>query len=105
MTPASIERMRRPATMLGARNGLEVGYALASTPYEMDGFTYYGHSGGIDGFVSDYGVLPEGDLGYFIGYRIAEAFYGRTVNKREALRAIIDVSNSDLFLSQSGYAP
>ena len=46
-----------------------------------------------------------GDLGYFIGYRIAEAFYARTVNKREALRAIIDVSNSDLFLSQSGYAP
>ena len=46
-----------------------------------------------------------GDLGYFIGYRIAEAFYASTVNKRDALRAIIDVSNSDLFLLQSGYAP
>jgi hypothetical protein len=46
-----------------------------------------------------------GDLGYFIGYRIAEAFYNRTSDKRLALRAIIDVSNSDLFLTQSGYAP
>jgi len=46
-----------------------------------------------------------GDLGYFIGYRIAEAFYNRTADKRLALRAIIDISNSDLFLTQSGYAP
>ena len=66
VAPDSIERMRRPATMLGARNGLEVGYALGSTPYETDGFTYFGHSGGVDGFTSDYGVLPEGDRGYFL---------------------------------------
>ena len=46
-----------------------------------------------------------GDLGYFIGYRIAEAFYNRTPDKRLAVRAIIDVSNADLFLTQSGYAP
>ena len=46
-----------------------------------------------------------GDLGYFIGYRIAEAFYNRTSDKRLAVRAIIDVSNADLFLTQSGYAP
>src|SRR5215204_6244921 len=46
-----------------------------------------------------------GDLGYFVGYRIAEAFYARTADKRLALRAIIDVSNADLFLTQSGYEP
>jgi hypothetical protein len=46
-----------------------------------------------------------GDLGYFIGYRIAEAFYARTTDKRAALLGIIDVSNADLFLTQSGYAP
>jgi uncharacterized protein YjaZ len=46
-----------------------------------------------------------GDLGYFIGYRIAEAFYNKTADKAVALRAIIEVSNADLFLSQSGYAP
>lgn len=46
-----------------------------------------------------------GDLGYFIGYRIAESYYARAADKRLALRAIIEVSNSDLFVSQSGYAP
>lgn len=46
-----------------------------------------------------------GDLGYFIGYRIAESYYARTSDKRLALRAIIEISNSDLFVSQSGYAP
>ena len=46
-----------------------------------------------------------GDLGYFIGYRIAESYYARTSDKQLALRAIIEISNSDLFLSQSGYAP
>jgi hypothetical protein len=46
-----------------------------------------------------------GDLGYFIGYRIAESFYARTADKKLALRAIIEIGNSDLFLTQSGYAP
>ena len=46
-----------------------------------------------------------GDLGYFIGYRIAESFYARTADKKLALRAIIEISNSDVFLTQSGYAP
>jgi len=46
-----------------------------------------------------------GDLGYFIGYRIAEAYYARTSDKRLALKAIIEVSNAAEFLAQSGYNP
>ena len=46
-----------------------------------------------------------GDLGYFIGYRIAEAYYARTSDKRLALKAIIEVSNATEFLAQSGYDP
>jgi hypothetical protein len=46
-----------------------------------------------------------GDLGYFIGYRIAQAYYNRTSDKRAAVRAIIDVRDADQFLTQSGYAP
>ena len=46
-----------------------------------------------------------GDLGYFIGYRIAEAFYERATDKRLALKAIIEVADSDMFLAQSGYEP
>jgi len=46
-----------------------------------------------------------GDLGYFIGYRIAEAYYNRTADKRAAVRDIIEVRDADQFLAQSGYAP
>jgi len=46
-----------------------------------------------------------GDLGYFIGYRIAESYYARTSDKRLALKGIIEVSNADEFLAQSGYDP
>lgn len=46
-----------------------------------------------------------GDLGYFIGYRIAQAFYARAGDKLAALAAIIEVSDADAFLAESGYAP
>ena len=46
-----------------------------------------------------------GDLGYFIGYRIAQSYYNRTSDKKAAVRAIIEVRDADQFLTQSGYAP
>ena len=46
-----------------------------------------------------------GDLGYFIGYRIAEAYYQRAPDKVAAVKDIIEVTNSDDFLARSGYAP
>jgi Predicted Zn-dependent protease (DUF2268) len=44
-----------------------------------------------------------GDLGYFIGYRIAQAFYNRAADKTAALRAIIEVRDAFAFLAASGY--
>jgi hypothetical protein len=44
-----------------------------------------------------------GDLGYFIGYRITQAFYNRTTDKTEALREIIEVTSGSAFLAASGY--
>jgi len=46
-----------------------------------------------------------GDLGYFIGYRIAEAYYTRTADKRAAVRGIIEMRDAAQFLAASGYAP
>ena len=46
-----------------------------------------------------------GDLGYFVGYRIAESYYNRTSDKQAAVRAIIEARDADQFLAQSGYAP
>ena len=48
---------------------------------------------------------PPGDLGYFIGYRIAEAYYAKQADKVAALRDIIEIRNADDFLTRSGYSP
>jgi hypothetical protein len=44
-----------------------------------------------------------GDLGYFIGYRIAQAYYTKATDKTVALREIIEVDNATAFLAASGY--
>jgi hypothetical protein len=48
------------------------------------------------------------DLGYFMGYAICGAYYGRAKNKEEAIRDIIELDYSDTaatghFLKKSGY--
>lgn len=43
------------------------------------------------------------DLGYYIGYRICEAFYRRAADKREAVRRILQITDPEGFLKESGY--
>jgi len=53
------------------------------------------------------GERPEGwptDVGYFVGYRIAEAYYKQTNDKRQALADILTTTDVEVLLDQSGYA-
>jgi uncharacterized protein YjaZ len=43
------------------------------------------------------------DLGYFIGYRIAEAYYKRAADKRAAVRELIRARDVKKIVEQSGY--
>ena len=57
-----------------------------------------------------YGRPPDGrpnDLGYFIGYRIAQAYYNRGADKTRALGEIITACGSRVneLLAKSGYDP
>ena len=57
-----------------------------------------------------YGRPSDGrpsDLGYFIGYRIAQAYYDRMTNKRQAISDIITGNGGDVeaLLTRSGYDP
>ena len=45
-----------------------------------------------------------GDLGYFIGYRIAQSFYGKAANKSAAVKSIIEMRDAAAFLAASGYS-
>jgi hypothetical protein len=45
-----------------------------------------------------------GDLGYFMGYRIAQAYYARQADKAAALRTLIAQADPARILAESGYA-
>jgi hypothetical protein len=45
------------------------------------------------------------DLGYYIGYKITEAYYNKASDKQKALREIMSMKNPQEFLMQSGYNP
>ena len=55
-----------------------------------------------------YGGQPEGwpaDLGYFVGYRICQAYYESSDDKAAAVRALLLNTDGAELLAQSGYAP
>src|SRR5687767_4038993 len=43
------------------------------------------------------------DLGYYVGYKIAESYYDRAEDKKQAIRDILDIKDFDAFLKASGY--
>jgi hypothetical protein len=44
-----------------------------------------------------------GDMGYYVGFKICEAYYRRATDKKEAIRRILSISDSDGLLKDSGY--
>ena len=44
-----------------------------------------------------------GDLGYYLGYKIAEHFYNQSSDKTAALKTILEVRDGQQFLALSGY--
>lgn len=58
-------------------------------------------------WVYDGAGTPErpGDIGYWIGYRIAKSYYARAADKRAALREIIEMQDAKAFFAASGWCP
>ncbi len=50
---------------------------------------------------------PEkpGDLGYWVGYRIAKQYYERAPNKAEALARLVQLDDPEAILKESGWIP
>ena len=44
------------------------------------------------------------DLAYFVGYRVAQAYYDKVSDKKIAIAVILNFENPDKFLKASGYA-
>jgi len=43
------------------------------------------------------------DLGYYVGYKICEAYYKNAANKKQAIKEILEIKDFDQFLKASGY--
>lgn len=43
------------------------------------------------------------DLGYWMGYKIAKAYYDKATDKRTAVKEILRFTDSKAFLEASGY--
>jgi hypothetical protein len=54
-----------------------------------------------------YNSTPEtpGDLGYWVGYRIAKAYYQHAADKDAAFREILGLTDAKAFLTASGWRP
>lgn len=46
-----------------------------------------------------------GELGYWVGYRIAKSYYQHAPDKRAAIRAMIQLTDPHAFLAKSGWYP
>ncbi len=78
LTPESVQRFETPETALSAREGLQMGYGPGSFKTPREGFVFVGHDGGIDGFISSFGYLPQEGLGYFCSINSAN---GRAIGE------------------------
>ena len=59
-----------------------------------------------DNWMYNYDRAEEGvpfDLGYYIGYKIAEKYYNNSADKKQALYDIIELKDPKAFLEKSGY--
>jgi hypothetical protein len=46
-----------------------------------------------------------GDLGYWVGHRIAKSYYQRAPDKDQAVRELLQMTAADVFLAKSGWYP
>lgn len=44
------------------------------------------------------------DLGYYVGFKISEAYYTKSKDKKQAIRDILEMQDFDALLKASGYA-
>jgi hypothetical protein len=94
----------------GIINGKIHQWALPREPALWAEFKSVMHSSDVSRWLYNQGSSTAtadrpGDLGYFIGYRIAKAYYDKQTDKAAAVGGIIKATDADAFLAASGYDP
>ncbi len=126
MPPGQQDNLLRHAMGEGIADFLAeiaVGPSLANAPRQIYGRAHE-HDVWVDfqdemGIVGDSiirmwmynGMVPAGqnhgavDIGYWVGYRIAGAYYARATDKRAAVRELLELRDPEAILRASGYGP
>ncbi len=50
-------------------------------------------------------ATKQNDIGYWVGYRIAKAYYLKSANKGKALKDLLEMRDPDVILAKSGWYP
>ena len=66
ITENSLDRMERVESTTGAKAGLEAGYGLNNYTSSHKQWVYRGHSGGVNGGLTELAYLPEANFGHVI---------------------------------------
>ncbi|MGJ8662819.1 MAG: serine hydrolase domain-containing protein [Marinicella sp.] len=60
------KRLVEPSTSLAARSGLRFGYGLGIYQWQTGGYSFFGHGGDADGYLTRFGFNRESGLAYFV---------------------------------------
>ena len=66
LTGSEVKQIETPQTTLAAKSGLSYGYGLGNYQWQSNGYTFYGHGGDADGYLSRFGYNKETGLAYFV---------------------------------------
>lgn len=68
-------------------------------------FLEAGHETDLSDWMFNGSLDEPGDLGYWVGYRIAAAYYARAQDKPAAVREMLETTDAEAFLEHSGWYP
>lgn len=91
----NVGNARHAAWTRGKEAQIETAFARDMDSTDPSGWFYNYRSGSDEPY----------DLGYWVGYRIAKAYYLRSGDRRAALREIIELDDPKDFLARSGWTP
>jgi hypothetical protein len=96
LTSGSISYRHLPPLVQGREEQFEAAFLADVDKLARGSAWFYNHPGTAE---------RPADLGYWIGYRIAKAYYRHAKDKRQALRDIIELRDSKALLENSGWEP
>lgn len=93
LTSGKVAYTHLPALVAGREAAIEAAFLRDKDQRDLSGW--------IGGGTAE----QPGDLGYWVGYRIARAYYDKAPDKRRALRELLETRDAPAILAASGWRP